>query len=127
MTAAEQSHGAYLDTTIVDRTNPGALVRVDTTPHTTGSASAHATEIEAALTGQPGYARIAWLATTITGYPGWYWELTVTEGGVPLHKVDIFFNDAGNNGFAILTKAPEDQWPSYEPLFAGLRDTLIAY
>ncbi len=127
VTAGEQSHGSYLDTTIVDSTDSSALVRVDTTPNAAGTVLSHAEQVEAALASQPGYTRLAWHATRISGYPGWYWEFAVDEGGVELHKVDVFFNDAGGNGFAMLTQAPASQWTGFEQLFTALRGALVAY
>lgn len=121
---SERNLGGYLDTTIEDAADTHVLLRVDMTPHASGSVIGHAQALESALAAQPGYRRLQWHPTTINGHTGWYWEFTDTEGGVAFHKTDVFFNDASGNGFAILFQAPSSQWAAYAPVFTTLSGTL---
>jgi hypothetical protein len=73
---------------------------------------------------QPGYRELALVRTTFNGYDAIYWEFLVSQAGVLLHKVDIFFIDQYGEGLGVLTQAPAAAWSSWASTFAALRESL---
>lgn len=122
---SEASKGSYLDTTIHSDENSDALIRVDVTPNSSADAAASASQMEQALSSQPGYREIRYMPTTFQGYSGVAWEFVVSEHGVLLHKVDVVLDDGYGQGVAILTQAPADEYRRWQPIFAHMRQSLL--
>ena len=122
--AAEVSKGTYLDTTVRNPSAPAELVRVDVTASSYRDPMENALEVEGYLVRQRGYQRLAMERTSLNGFDAVWWEFTVPERGVTLHKVDVFFTDAAGSGFAILTQASASTWAERRQLYDAVRDSL---
>jgi hypothetical protein len=124
MDTAEVNKGSYTDTTITDPANDRLLLRVDVNPTAPGSVDSNAAPVVADLRRQPGYEQLSYRHTTYLGYPAVYWEFLVTENGVRLHKVDIFFVDQYGQGFGVLAQAPVALWNTWVPTFTTFFNSL---
>jgi hypothetical protein len=123
--AAEADRGTYVDTTIRNSANPAIMVRIDVSPGANiGDPVASARRLELALRGQPGYQRLDFRRIDFQGYPALRWEFVVIEKGVPLRKVDVFFEDNAGNGFGVLTQAPASTYALWRQLFKQTRASL---
>jgi hypothetical protein len=122
---AEVSKGSYLDTTIRDPADQDRMLRVDVTlDASTDDPVREAAPVVAALRRQSGYREIAYERTSFGDYDALYWEFEVIESGRLLHKVDLIFIDEYDQGVAILTQAPADEWAEWASSFAEIRDSL---
>jgi S1-C subfamily serine protease len=126
---AEQLESYGTDTTIVSPSDPNTLIRVDVSPHTAATSPQNAAQpVIDALQGQPGYQQLDMSSTTLDGFPALHWEFLVRQGGVLLHKEDVFFIDTDNDdGVGILTSAPASQYGQLASSFAILRDSLAMH
>jgi hypothetical protein len=118
----EQDKGGYLDTTIRSPRDPWVYIRVDLTPDQGPlSPDAQARPIIDILRPQNGYRLLGYELTTFAGYEALRWEYRVTEHGVPLRKVNMFFQDDAGNGFAVLTEARANSFTPWLRTFSRIR------
>lgn len=121
----EASKGSYLDTTIRSDENSDVMLRVDVTPNSPADALTSARKLESALAQQSGYQELRFTPVSYGVYSGVAWEFIVTEGGVPLRKVDVFLDDDYGNGFAVLTQAPLDEYSKWQAVLSHVRHSLL--
>jgi S1-C subfamily serine protease len=122
--AAEEDKGSYLDTTIQDPADDGRLIRVDVAPGNTSDGMTSALKLEAGLRGLPGYRRIALTEIEFQGFPAVRWEyLLDASDGRALRSVNVQFTN-GEDGWAILTRAPDAEFPDWESTFDEVRSSL---
>jgi hypothetical protein len=120
----EQDRGSYLDTTIRNPADPLVYLRVDVTPKQPYlTPEEQAAPVVDALRPQTGYQSLGYELTQFAGYPALRWEYLVSEHGVPLRKVNIFFQDTAGNGFALLTEARASAFTPWLRQFAQVRDS----
>lgn len=113
---AEKNEGTYVDTTILNPSNPAWLLRIDTGfGHNSPSPAYAAAPVIKQLRGEHGYHKISLKHVTFLGYAALRWEFTIPEGGRKVRKVDIFFTDASGNDWGILFQAPATQWATAAP------------
>jgi S1-C subfamily serine protease len=125
--AADVSKGSYFDTTILSDEDANTMLRVDVTPGAATDPMTAAQQVEAALSRQPGYRKIAFAPTTFAGYDAVRWEFLVSESGQSLHKTDMFFTTNNGNEYAVLTQAPVASYAAWKPLLDPLAGSLVAY
>lgn len=121
--ADEVQKSGYTDTTISDPSDSRTLLRVDASDNPPSDPLAAAMPVINALRRQDGYQELALHRTTFNGYDAVYWEFTVPEAGVLLHKVDVFFTNEHGEGVAILTQAPEARYGAIASAFKAIRDS----
>jgi hypothetical protein len=103
------NEGKDVDTTFTSPTDSTLVLRVDENPQGgSGSADAAAAPVIAALRRESSYQELAISHTTFEGADALAWEFEVTENGVRLHKLDLFFIDTRGREWGILTQAPAD-------------------
>lgn len=125
---AETNHGSYYDTTITAKDDSRWLVRVDEGPgRASPTPEAAAAPVIAGLRKQAGYTELDMSRITFAGYPALRWEFTVPEGGVLLHKVDIFLTDARGNDWAVLGQTPDSQWAANQAALQSYLQTFEPY
>ena len=119
----------YRDTTIKrDVSDPHYVVRVDVLP--SGDASTIAGDNIAVLSKVPTYRQIARRAISFATAAGTYnavlLEFTMNhpDTGVPIHTVDVFFNDSRGRAFAVLTRSPVSEYNRLEPLLSRVRSSI---
>jgi hypothetical protein len=117
----EESKGAYVDTTIVSRVNPLLMIRLDVLPTSGTTPDTNAARVRHALASQTGYRELQYAHTTFDGYDAIRWEFLVSEHGVLLHKVDMFFVDDNADEVAILTQAPASIYLRWSSAFSRIR------
>jgi hypothetical protein len=122
---SEASKGSYLDTTIRSDENSNVMLRVDVTPNAPADAATSATKIERAVAQQSGYQELRFTPVTYGPYSGVAWEFIITEGGVPLRKVDVFLDDDYGNGYAVLTQAPVDEYSKWQSVLSHVRHSIL--
>jgi hypothetical protein len=120
---------AYLDTTIKrDLADPHYVVRVDVLPN--GSARGTADDAIRGLRDRSGFVLLRNEPTTLYTASAAYAAVLVEflldhpDSGMPLHTVDVFFEDDSGRVFAILTRAPTSDWYSWEPTFESVRSSV---
>lgn len=114
-----------MDTTIRDAEDEDRMLRVDVTLEASSEDPVEeAAPVVAALRRAVGYREIAHDRTTFQGYEALYWEFEVVESGRRLRKVDIVFINGYDEGVAVLTQAPADQWSEWSGIFAEIRASL---
>jgi hypothetical protein len=101
----------------------GVLIRVDENPVDNESPAASAAPEIAALEKDPTYIPVSQTHESFDGVPAFRWEFEVTEDGIPLHKVDTFFNDAYGHGWAVLFQSPAAEWGEYGSWLPNFVDT----
>jgi S1-C subfamily serine protease len=112
------SEGRNLDTTFTSSSNSAFVLRVDENPHAGSlSVDAAAAPVIAALRRQSTYQELAVNHVSFEGMDAVKWEFEDTEGGVRLHKVDLFFIDTSGHGWGILTQAPASVWSQVSSAF----------
>lgn len=119
--ADEVQKSGYTDTTIRAPDDPQVLLRVDVSEAPPADVLAAAMPVVRALRRQSGYQELDLERTTLNGYAAVYWEFVVPEGGVLLHKVDVFLINQYGEGVAILTQGPKARFDSLSDAFAGMR------
>jgi Trypsin-like peptidase domain len=124
--ADEVQKSGYTDTTIRDPADSRTLLRIDLSDNPPGDALAAAMPVVNALRRQSGYQELALSRTTFNGYDAAYWEFVVPEGGVPVHKVDVFFTNEYGEGVAVLTQTPATRWDSVAAAFKAVRDSYMS-
>jgi serine/threonine protein kinase len=125
--AAETNHGSYLDTTIVSPDNPKLLLRIDESPTGgSGGVDAAAAPVIASLRHQHGYRQLLLSHVSFQGGDALEWEFVVLEGGILLHKIDLFFVGPSGSEWAILTQAPAALWPKFATGLDAQRQTFDA-
>jgi hypothetical protein len=114
------------DTTIVSSANPDVLIRVDVSPNTTATDPMSAAQpVINSLVHQAGYKQLDLTAGTFEEFAAEHWEFVDREDGVLLQKEDEFFIDTINNdGVAVLTQAPANEYAGLASEFAKLRESL---
>jgi len=117
----EESKGSYVDTTIVSRVNPLLMIRLDVLPTSDTTPDTNAARVRHALASQTGYRELQYAHTTFDRYGAIRWEFLVSEHGVLLHKVDMFFIDDNAEEVAILTQAPASIYPRWSSAFSRIR------
>lgn len=117
---AEEDKGAYEDTTIHHPGDRRVFLRVDVSDGTPDH-EASAREVESLVARQPGYRRLDFSPTILSGRDATRWEFLVLEGGVQMRKVDVFFTDGAGDGVAVLTAAPASRFAAWETIFEQLR------
>lgn len=123
---AEANKGAYLDTTIRDPSDSATMLRVDVTPGSTDDLATAAGKVRSALSRASGYQELDFSPIDFQGYDAIRWEFLVNEGGVPLHKVDVFFM-SGADEFAVLTQSRASEYSVMSDLFDSIRGSLYPY
>jgi hypothetical protein len=126
--AREVSKGSYVDTTVRSGRDPNKMLRVDVQPDATSvDVESNARQLQVALSSQPGYREVDFSPTDFQGYDAVRWEFYVSEDGVLLHKVDLFFVDDAGNSVAVLTQAPAPSYRYWSGLFDEVRASFTAY
>lgn len=116
--SAEVNKGTYIDTTISDPNEPSWLLRVDESPgHNSPTPEYAAAPVLKMLRGEPGYRELDLSDVFFLHRAALRWEFVVEQGGVLLHKVDIFFTDAYGNDWGVLFQAPASEWAQADPRF----------
>jgi len=116
------------DTTIVAPGDPHTMLRVDvTTSPTTSNPITAAEPVIASVAQEPGYRELGLRSGTFDGRPAARWEFLVAEGGVLLHKEDVFFTSRSGSGIAVLTSAPADAYGNLARRFMAMRRSLVAH
>ncbi len=121
VTADELQKSDYIDTTIQAPNDPHLLLRIDVKQSAPSDVLAGAMPVVNTLRREVGYKELALERTTFNGYDAVYWEFLVSENGVLLHKVDVFFINDYGEGVALLTQAPAALWNSAASAFAAIR------
>jgi hypothetical protein len=119
----------YKDTTIKrDISDPHYVVRVDVLPG--GSVGQVADNVVAGLAKNPSFRQIDRRSISFTTASGTYsavyleFLLNHTDTGVPMHTVDVLFNDSRGRNFAVLTRAPESDYATHASLFGRVRSSI---
>jgi hypothetical protein len=116
--SAEVNKGSYIDTTISDPSEPSWLLRIDESPgHNSPTPEYAAAPVLKMLRSAPGYRQLDLSDVLFLHRPALRWEFVVEQGGVLLHKVDIFFTDANGNDWGVLFQAPASEWANADPRF----------
>jgi hypothetical protein len=121
--ADEAQKSGYTDTTIESPDDLRVLLRIDVSPSPPASVLASAMPVVRALRRQTGYQELGLERKTLNGYDAVRWEFIVPEGGVLLHKVDVFLINSHGEGVAILTQAPESIYSSLTDAFEAMRSS----
>jgi hypothetical protein len=120
---------SYRDTTIKrDLTDPHYVVRVDVMRGKDYRTAAD--EAVAALQPRPSFSLISRRDAVITTGTGSVQAVYVEflldhpDTGARLHTVDVFFGDGSGRTFAVLTRAPDSSFASWEDVFASVRESI---
>jgi hypothetical protein len=126
ITAAETPTPWGTDTTITPPGDPHTLLRVDVTtrPATTDPITA-AEPVISGVARQPGYRPLGLTRVTFDGHPAARWEFLLSESGVLLHKVDVFFTSRSGSAIAVLTSAPAAAYGRLATRLTAIRRSLV--